>query len=183
MSVGESATEDAALVDRARSGDTAAFEVLVRRYSQPVYRIAYRMLDDVADAADATQDAFLTAWRRLSTLRDARTFPAWLYRIVTRRAMSLARARPRTTDLDAALAVPDAAAGPEQHAVAADLSAALMAALGTLAPASRACWALRELEGMSYAEIAGMLDTTPDAVRGRIHRARVRLVEVLATWR
>ena len=176
-------TDDAALVDRARTGDTAAFEALVRRYQQPVYRIAYRMLDDPADAADAAQDAFLTAWRRLSTLRDGRTFPAWLYRIVTRRAMSLARARPSTAGLDAAAGVPDAATGPEGHAVAADLGNALTAALRTLTPAARACWVLRELEAMSYEEIAGMLDTSPDAVRGRIHRARVRLVEVLATWR
>lgn len=178
---------DDALVARARGGDSAAFEVLVRRYQYPVYRIAVRLLDDPNDAADAAQDAFVTAWRRLRSLRDDRTFAAWLYRIVTSRAMNIARARPRTTGLDAALgteaAVSDPQPGPEQHAVAGDLGAALLGALRTLKPAQRACWVLRELEGMSYEEIAVMLDTTPDAVRGRIHRARVRLVEVLDEWR
>ncbi|HEY3686538.1 MAG TPA: sigma-70 family RNA polymerase sigma factor [Streptosporangiaceae bacterium] len=177
--------EEAALLARARTGDTAAFEVLVRRYEQPVFRIAIRLLDQPDDAADAAQDAFVTAWRRLRSLRDDRTFAAWLYRITTSRAMNIARAKPRTAGLDAVphTAVRDTAPGPEQRAIAADLGSALAAALRTLKPAQRACWVLRELEGMSYEEIAAMLDTTPDAVRGRIHRARVHLVEVLDEWR
>jgi RNA polymerase sigma-70 factor, ECF subfamily len=175
--------DDHSLVARARGGDTAAFERLVRRYSGPVYRIALRVLGDTEEAADAAQEAFITAWRRIGEIRAEQAFAAWLYRIVTTRAVSAARARRHETALDEA-ALPSSCAGdPEPHALAADLRAALARALGMLTAEQRACWVLRELEGLSYDEIADITRASPGAVRGRIHRARVRLAEELTSWR
>jgi RNA polymerase sigma-70 factor (ECF subfamily) len=77
---------------------------------------------------------------------------------------------------------PDRSPGPEQQAQASDLRGALTSALTRLTPGQRACWILREMEGMSYDEVAAILDTTPGAVRGRLHRARAQLAEELKSW-
>lgn len=177
------ALDDATLVVRAREGDENAFETLVRRYRGPVYRIAARILTDPASAADTAQEAFITAWRRLNDVTAEQAFAAWLYRITVTRAFSAARARRRHHVLDLITATPDPSPGPSEHALAAELKTALTHALRRLPQTQRACWVLKEMEGMSYEEVAAILHTTPDAVRGRLHRARPRLAEELKAWR
>ena len=175
--------DDATLVVRAREGDISAFEALVRRYRIPAYRIAVRILSDPASAADTTQEAFITAWRRVHEIKAEQAFAAWLYRITVTRALGAARTRRPQVPLDEMAAGPDRYPGPEEHALAGGLLAALRRALNHLTPAQRACWILREMEGMSYEEVATILHTTPGAVRGRLHRARPQLAEELKAWR
>ncbi len=180
----DTALDDATLVVRAREGDTGAFDALVRRYRVPVYRIAARIVTDPCGAADTAQEAFLTAWRLLHEIKAEQAFAAWLYRITVTRALSAIRVqRPQAPLDDACAAVPDRFPGPEEHALADGLAAALRCALNRLTPEQRACWILRELEGMSYEEVAVVLHTTPGAVRGRLHRARPQLAEELKPWR
>ncbi|WP_433324509.1 RNA polymerase sigma factor [Spirillospora sp. CA-294931] len=179
--------DDGVLVARARTGDTAAFERLVRRYSGPVYRIALRVLNDADAAQDVAQEAFVAAWRRLDEIRAGQAFAAWLYRIATTRALSAARRRGTAGQPDP-VEEPDTGApartgDPVQHVLAEDLRGALWRALARLTPEQRACWVLRELEELSYDEIAEITRSGPDAVRGRIHRARTRLAEELSAWR
>lgn len=175
--------DDATLVIRAREDDTSAFETLVRRYQQPVYRISLRVLANPHDAADAAQEAFITAWRRLHEIRSEQAFAAWLYRITLTTALSTARNRRAHTPLDEALSTADPADTPDQHVLAADLKDALKCALARLPAQQRACWILRELEGMSYQEAADILGISPTAVRGRLHRARAQLMQELKAWR
>lgn len=175
--------DDGTLVVRAREGDTSAFEALVRRYQQPVFRIAVRILTDPHDAADTAQEAFITAWRRLHDISAEQAFAAWLYRITVTRSLSAARARRPRVPLDETTAGPDRSPGPGQQAQASGLQDALRSALTRLTPGQRACWILREMEGMSYDEVAAIMDTTPGAVRGRLHRARTQLAEELKPWR
>ena len=175
--------DDATLVVRAREGDITAFEALVRRYRVPVYRIAVRILTDPASAADTAQEAFITAWRRLHDIKAEQAFASWLYRIAVMRALSAVRARLPQVPLDETAAGLDRSPGPEEHALAGCLRAALRCALYHLTPEQRACWILREMEGMSYKEVAAILHTTPGAVRGRLHRARSQLAEELKAWR
>jgi RNA polymerase sigma-70 factor, ECF subfamily len=175
--------DDHSLVARARGGDTAAFEHLVRRYSGPVYRIALRVVGTTGAADDVAQEAFITAWHRIGDIRAEQAFAAWMYRIVTTRAINTARSHRHEAGLDEALLPPSRVGDPEQQALAAGLHAAVARALGMLTPQQRACWVLRELEGLSYDEIAGITRASPGAVRGRIHRARVRLAEELTSWR
>ena len=175
--------DDATLVVRAREGDITAFETLVRRYRVPVYRIAVRILTDPASAADTAQEAFITAWRCLHDIKAEQAFAAWLYRITVTRALSAANARRPQLPLDETAAGPDRSPGPEEHALAGCLRAALRCALNHLTPEQRACWILREMEGMSYEQVATILHTTPGAVRGRLHRARSQLAEELKAWR
>ncbi|QBI52712.1 RNA polymerase sigma factor [Streptomonospora litoralis] len=173
---------DSVLAARAQDGDPDAFEFLVRRHQDTVYRIALRVLGDEADAADTAQEALIAAWHRLPDLADVERFGSWLYRIASRRALNLARDRAPEAPTDS---VDEAGPSPtpEQYSLAGGLRDALAEALTGLPPPQRICWVLRELEGMGYAEIAEIVDTTPNAVRGRIHRARTQLVEVLKPWR
>jgi RNA polymerase sigma-70 factor (ECF subfamily) len=175
--------DDRSLVARARQGDTTAFEQLVHRYSGPSYRIALRIVGDGQTADDAAQEAFIVAWRQLTAVRAGQAFSAWLFRIVTTRALNIVRARKPDVPIDVTAPPPDAKAGPEAEAIAADLRAALASALGTLTPPQRASWVLKELEGCSYDQIAEITHASPDAVRGRIYRARAGLAEELASWR
>jgi RNA polymerase sigma-70 factor, ECF subfamily len=177
------ALDDATLVVRAREGDISAFEALVVRYRLPVYRIALRIHADSASAADTAQEAFITAWRLLHQVTSEQAFAAWLYRITATRALSAIRNPRRQVPLELSGAPPDRCPGPEEHALANGLAAALKCALNHLTPEQRACWILREMEGMSYEEVAAILHTTPGAVRGRLHRARPQLAEELKPWR
>jgi RNA polymerase sigma-70 factor, ECF subfamily len=175
--------DDRSLVARARRGDTTAFEHLVHRYSGQSYRIALRIVGEAQTADDAAQEAFIVAWRQIAAVRAGQAFSAWLFRIVTTRAINIVRARKPDVPIDVAAPPPDQTAGPEDEAIAADLRAALEHALANLTPRQRACWTLKELEGFSYDQIADITQSTPDAVRGRLYRACARLAEELASWR
>ena len=174
---------DETLVARARDGDTGAFEALVRRYQAPIYRLAVRMLNDATEAEDVTQEVFVTAWRRLPGIQHGQAVRAWLYRIATNRCLNILRARKPTAPLhEETIPAASPAASPEARAEAHERLAALRAALGQLTAEQRACWLLREVEELSYAEIAGILHTTPQAVRGRLARARAELGEAMISW-
>lgn len=179
----EAPVPETVLVERARSGDDGAFEMLLHRYQDTVYRIALRILRDPGDARDAAQEALITAWRKLPELRDPAVFGPWLKRIAGRRALNLLRARTDTEPIDERTDPGSREAGPAAEALAGDLRGALSQALAGLPPAQRTCWVLREMEGWGYEEIAEVVDATPTAVRGRIHRARAHLVKALAPWR
>ncbi|MEU2079970.1 RNA polymerase sigma factor [Streptomyces sp. NPDC056202] len=177
--------DDALLSARAREGDEEAFAALVRRHGPTLLGLAGRMLGDPAEAEDAVQDAFVSAWRRLPEFRGDAAFLTWMYRIVTNRCLNRLRSRRPTTDLDA---LPEPAAPPQEGspARAAESSAALAdltAALAELSPEQRACWVLRELHLLSYEEIAEAVGIGPAAVRGRIFRARRFLTEAMSEWR
>jgi RNA polymerase sigma-70 factor, ECF subfamily len=173
--------DDRVLVDAAQAGDPDAYETLVRRYQAGVYRIALRLLQSRADADDVTQETFVRAWRSLSRFRGDSAFSTWLYRIVTRRCFDLLGARRPTEALsdDHLDAGADPAATVEQrerlHAVARHIAA--------LPPDQRAALVLREFEGLSYQDVADVLDTSVPAIKGRIHRARLTILRETAAWR
>jgi RNA polymerase sigma-70 factor (ECF subfamily) len=174
---------DATMVARARDGDTRSFEALVRRYQRPIYRLAVRMLSDTGEAEDVTQEVFVTAWRRLPEIHDDKAIRPWLYRIATNRCLNILRSRKPITPLFEEV-IPEASpsASPEARAEAHERLVALRLALNQLTAEQRACWLLREMEELSYAEIAGILHTTPQAVRGRLARARAELGEAMTSW-
>jgi RNA polymerase sigma-70 factor (ECF subfamily) len=176
--------DDATLVVRARDGDLAAFEALVHRYQKRIYQLALRMTRNSGDAEDIAQEVFLTAWRRLPEIQRDAAFSGWLYTTATNRCLNLLRKRRPTTELDDDS--PPRAASPTQDPQRATQTnaqlAALADALGQLTPEQRAVWLLREAHGRSYDEIARTIDTTPDAVRGRLSRARVQLAELMSPW-
>jgi RNA polymerase sigma-70 factor (ECF subfamily) len=174
--------DDATLVGRSVSGDDQAFAVLVRRYQSPLYRHAWRLTQDRRTAEDVVQEAFVTAWRRLPSLDRAESFRSWLYQITTRRSIDVVRARRPEPPVDTVVEPADTQAGPatrlEQRAQIADLALALQ----ELPVASRAAWCLREIDELSYDEIATALELPVSTVRGRIARARHELAERMSPW-
>ena len=177
--------DDAVLSARAAEGDDEAFALLVHRWSPPLLGLAYHLLGSVPDAEEAVQDAFIRAWRRLPEFRGDAAFGTWMYRIATNRCLTVLRARASSVPLDA---VPeamahDAAGEPERAAETEAATQALSKALAALPPEQRACWVLRELHGLSYAEIAQVTRMSESTVRGRLYRARRTLVREMAAWR
>jgi RNA polymerase sigma-70 factor (ECF subfamily) len=174
--------DDLTLAVRAQEGDVRAFEVLARRHQRALYRVAVRVTGDPGEAEDALQEALLDAWRHLGSYRGDAAFSTWMYRIVTNRCIAALRRRRPPPEAG----VGADAAAPDSPARAAELDAELAAlgrAVQDLPYEQRVAWVLRELEGMGYAEIAAIAGVGETAVRGRIHRARVRLAEVMRGWR
>jgi RNA polymerase sigma-70 factor (ECF subfamily) len=175
------ARTDGDLVSRAQSGQLDAFEELVRRHRLATYRVALRMLGEESDAEDATQDAFVQAWRNLGGFRADAAFSTWMYRIVTNRCLNMLRARRRTEPLPDDREAP--ASRPDRIAEARWQVEDLKLAILRLTPEQRGPLVLRELQGCSYEEIAQALDLSIPAVKSRLHRARLELVSAMGPWR
>ncbi len=176
--------DDATLVVRAQERDPVAFELLVRRYQLRLYRLAVQLLGDHGEAEDVVQEAFISAWRQLPGFRGEAAFFSWMYRIVTNRCLNTTRSRRPTVPLEELSQAPSAweKDSPERAAAGSDLRVALQRALAGLPAGLRVCWVLREVDGLSYTQIADIVGASPDAVRGRIYRARTRLAEVMRPW-
>ncbi|GAA3118026.1 RNA polymerase sigma factor [Streptomyces rectiviolaceus] len=177
--------EDGLLAVRAAEGDEEAFEALVHRHAPMALRLATRLLGSRPEAEDAVQDSFVSAWRKLPEFRRDAQFGTWIYRIVTNRCLNVLRSRRPVVALDS-LPEPPApehevspARAAEGHAAVEDLARAMEG----LSPEQRVCWVLRELDGAPYESIAETVGISPEAVRGRVFRARRYLTEAMAAWR
>jgi RNA polymerase sigma-70 factor, ECF subfamily len=174
--------DEAILVEAAQEGDTDAFAALVRRHRSGVYRVALRMLDSPADAQDVTQETFTRAWRGLRSFRRDSALSTWLYRIVTRRCLDVIAARtPAAEDLGTLeLRAPEAE--PAESVEQGERLRAVTVAISRLPGDQRAALVLREFEGLSYQQVAVVLGITVPAVKGRIHRARLSVLEQMEAW-
>lgn len=174
---------DNALLDHARDGHGAAFDVLCARHFWMLYRVAFRIAGDHHDAEDITQQALLAAWTHLSQFRGDAAVSTWLYRIAYTRALNhVHRADPATHHAELGEWIPDSghrpAAAVEHH-----LSrAAIRAAVAALPSMQRRVTVLRHFEGLSYTQIAEATSTTIPAVRSHLFRARRTLANTLAQW-
>ncbi len=174
---------DTELVDRARQGRLDAFSELVRRHYRGVYRVAYRILGKPGDAEDATQDAFERAWLAVRGFRGDAAFGTWMYRIVTNTALKTRRRRAREPASEEVAEAADWSEPPPDTVVERQLrDEAVRRAIAALPPEQRTPVVLREFADCSYEEIARILDITQSAVRGRLHRARLKLMEAMRPW-
>ncbi len=177
---------DGALARAAAVGDDDAFRILVERYGPGMYRYAIRLVGgSPQDADEVTQEAFISAWTSLPTFGGRSSLKTWLFRLVHHRAVDLHRHR-RPTPIDDALLsrlVRTAADNPLQQVMDEELLCALQAALNEIPWHQRAAWLLREVEGMTYDEIADALALSVGSVRGHLHRGRRTLAERMSRWR
>jgi RNA polymerase sigma-70 factor (ECF subfamily) len=173
---------DEELVVRAQAGDKRAFDLLVVKYQQKVAKLISRYMRDQSEVQDVTQDAFIKAYRALPGFRGDSAFFTWLYRIaintVKNHLMALGR-RPPGDDLEAEVAEQMDLGGrlrehatPERELLTEEIAETVQAALDDLPDDLRTAIVLRELEGLSYEEIATAMDCPIGTVRSRIFRAR-----------
>ena len=181
--------EEARSIDAVLAGEPAAFEALVRDNEKAVYRLCYRMLGDEQDALDASQEAFFKAYRGLGSFRRESRFSVWLYRLASNACLDMLRKRPDappaslTDEEGGALDLPDSAPSPQEAAEAQEQREAVRRALLKLSPDFRQAVVLRDVNGLSYEEIAGISGVEPGTVKSRIFRARRKLAELLAADR
>jgi RNA polymerase sigma-70 factor (ECF subfamily) len=177
---------DEILVDRARSGDLAAFNQLVEAYQDLLHSLVVRMVPDPDQAADAVQEAFFSAYRNLDRYRGP-SFRGWLTRIAVNAAMDLQRARRRRPaqpypELEDESWQPPAGdeSDPERLALTGERGRVLATAMAAITADQRAAIVLYDVEGYDYAEIATMTGVSLGTVKSRIHRGRLALRELLA---
>ncbi len=172
---------DGDLVRLARDGDLGAFERLVERHRRVVVRVADRIVG-AREAEDVSQDAFLRAFHRFEQYRGDAPFRSWLLRITHNAALDhLARKRPEPVDpdtLDEAPA-PSGTRLPAEQLEVRERIERIELKIATLSPAHRVVLVLRDVEGLSYDEIAAVTDSPLGSVKGRLHRARQELAEIL----
>lgn len=172
------------LIVRCRNGDESAWKELVEVTYRDVYTLCLRILKDPDDASEATQDAFLKAWRGLKGFRGDSMFTTWLYRVATNAALSKHRSRTRRRKHEAGaedevLAQMASSASTESSAGARIDLVALDKALGELPEHYRSAVLLKDVYGLSIEEIAKELKCSETAAKVRIHRARKRLKEIV----
>jgi len=179
--------DEQALVAAARRGDTQAFNKLILTYQTLVYNVAYRMLHDQDAAADATQEAFISAFHAMHNFRGG-SFKAWLLRIVTNACydqLRVVQRRPTSSledmlvDPDHSMMLTDYAELPEDYAVRQDLGRAIQQGLDGLPPDQRATVILSDIQGLSYEEIAQATGVSLGTVKSRLSRGRARLRDYL----
>ena len=173
--------DEAAAITRVQAGDTAAFDLVVRRYLRRAFAVAFRLLGHREDAEDVVQEAFLAALANIRSFDVSRPFGPWLYRIVATRGLNFRKSRSRRAtevleDAGVASGAPDPAAAAEH----AGLRSEVAAALARLPERQRMVVQLFELDGFSGAEIATMLGISAGTVRWYLHQARQALRGTLA---
>ena len=174
-------------IDAARQGDQDAFEALVRLYEKRVFALTMRMCKNPEDAAEAAQEAFLSAWQGLRFFRGESSFSTWLYRLASNACVDLLRregrhraaAGPSLNDEELNLDVPDTARSPQEEAERKELRRQIEAGLQALSPDHRQVLILREMHQLSYDEIAEALSLDVGTVKSRISRGRKQLRKFL----
>ena len=181
---------DLAIVRKVQAGDDAAFNLLVRKYQHKVANLVSRYVYDSGDVEDVTQEAFIKAYRAIGGFRGDSAFYTWLYRIAVNTAKNYLVAqsrRPPNTDVEPQDAeVTEAGRNlrevgtPESNLLSRELAERVTRAVGDLPEELKMAITLRELEGLSYEEIASVMDCPIGTVRSRIFRAREAIDEQLA---
>lgn len=181
------ALSDEEVVRRVRAGDSALFEVVMRRYNQRLYRVARTILRDDAEAEDVMQHAYVQGYLHLGQFAGRASFSTWLTKIAVYEALARARRRGRELPTDPLPELREDTmtgpktwgASPEEQALRGEARALIEAAIDGLPASYRAVVVLRDVEGMSTAETAECLDLSVEAVKTRLHRARALLREDL----
>jgi len=186
------AVDDFALVNRVRAGDLAAFELIMRRHNQRLYRLARGILRNASEAEDAVQEAYVRGFEKLNGFVGPEGFAAWLGQIVVNEALGRLRKQGRVVSLEDYVGDSDTRPrqshgapmksqeiDPERLAASGELRRMIEKAIDTLHEDFRAVFILRAVEGMSVAETAAYLDIKPETVKTRFHRAKKQIQEGL----
>jgi RNA polymerase sigma-70 factor (ECF subfamily) len=189
--IGVPQSPDQALLELLREGSGEAFEVLIERFQHPVYNLIVRLLGDPAEAADVVQEVFLKVFRKIGSFRGQSSLKTWIYRIAVNEASNHRRSSRRhrgreveiepvreETTITGQLLV-DPCLSPYEQAASAEMRRQVEEALAQINPDFRAAVVLRDIDGLSYEEVAEVLDVSLGTVKSRILRGREALREAL----
>ena len=193
MTQTDSVQDDRELMTRAQAGDMSAFEALVSRHEDKVYGLALRMTRSEADAAEITQDTFLSAYQHLSEFCGEAAFGSWVHRIAANNALMRLRRQkvldivsdeitgPEFTERGSLAELPDSdwSKRADDKVLDDELGRAIRAATDALPEGYREVFLLKDVEGLSYEEISEMVGISIPAVKSRLHRARLALREAI----
>jgi RNA polymerase sigma-70 factor (ECF subfamily) len=179
---------DQQVIDRVRAGDTALYEIIMRRYNQRLYRIARAILRDDAETEDAIQDAYVLAYQHLDQFAGLAAFSTWLTRIAVHEALRRLRLRRRSPQLEDSdcdeegpMTTVEPSPDPEQRASMEELRQVLEQTVLELPDAYRSVVMLRDVEELSTAETAAVLELTEQNVKVRLHRGHAMMRDRLLT--
>ncbi|MFH1772044.1 MAG: sigma-70 family RNA polymerase sigma factor [Candidatus Omnitrophota bacterium] len=168
------------IIERSARGDTGAFEEIYKAFSSFVFSVSRRILRNNADAEDATQDVFIKIYRNMKRFQFKSSFKTWVYRIAVNASINTYRRKAKITrksaDFDIAVKTHGVSPGADKLIERADNELLIQSLLAGLSPEHKACILLREMEGLSYEEIAEVLKININTVRSRLKRAREALV-------
>jgi len=167
-------------IEKARAGDAAAFERIMRLHERMVLRTAQRLLMNTEDAKDAAQEVFLKMHKNLGRFREDQYLAPWLYRMTVNVCLDSKRRAKACVPMEQAAEPRDSARGPEEALSATQERDLIKAALRQLPERERAAIVLRDLEGCSTAETAGILGSSEGTVRSQISTARVKIRKFVA---
>jgi RNA polymerase sigma-70 factor, ECF subfamily len=176
---------DAECVRHIQQGDTDSFEILVRRHQKAIFNLVYRLLGDYDEAAEVTQEVFLSAFKSIHQFRGQANFLTWLYRIglnhTSTRRKSLNSTQQRYIPLDGT-EIADGAGDPATNVEHKEIQQRVQQALNSLDPEDARIILLRDLQDVPYEDVAEMLDIPIGTVKSRLHRARQALKVRLAPY-
>ncbi|MBI5114911.1 sigma-70 family RNA polymerase sigma factor [Candidatus Poribacteria bacterium] len=181
---------DEQLIERIRQGDTTAFQALVEKYQKKLYAVAYGLLGNREDALDSVQEAFVKAYRSLDRFKGESSFYTWLYRITVNAAIDMGRKQGRRDEVEfleevepeeekGEYPVASSIENPSQQLMRKELGAMIEDAIQQLPAEQRTAIVLREIEGLSYKEIANLMRCSEGTVMSRLHYGRKKLQEIL----
>lgn len=174
-------------IKRLKAGEQSAFEELVDAYEKKIFQSAFRFLSDRELAADATQEVFLKIYRGISSFKEESQLSTWIYRVTFNTCMDMKAKQKRTPEILSSTEdgepglerFRDHAPTPEESALLSEDREAIRRAISALSEEQRTVIVLRDVEGRSYQEIAGLLKLSEGTVKSRINRARARLQALL----
>lgn len=182
------ALSDEEIVERLRLGETALFEILMRRYNQRLFRVTRAILGNDSESEDVMQEAYVRAYTHLNQYEGRAKFSTWLTKIAVHEALARVRQRQRLVELDADTAVDESAMkyrttsrNPEEELMSRTLALVLETAIDALPPTYRSVFMLREVEGLNTVETAECLSLSEETVKVRLHRARSLLRKEIYT--
>lgn len=183
--LGNNGQSDAEIIQQILEGNSAMFELLIRRYNQRVYRAARSIVRDEQEAEDIMQQAYLNAFTHLRQFNGSAQFSTWLTKIAINESLAHVRRRGRSEAFDDNLSPVEPfmsstpVQSPERQAFTGELRALLEWAIDTLPSGMREVFVLREVEGLSTSEVAESLDVSDDVVKTRLSRSRAALRRLL----
>lgn len=180
------AISDADCVRKLQRGETDAFETLIRRHQKTIFNLVYRMLGDYDEAAEISQEVFLSAYRAIGNFRGEANFSTWLYRIAlnhaTTRRKSLNTRQQRNIPIENTEPASDPHPGPAESLEKKEVRQRVQQALNRLEPEDAAVILLRDLQDVPYEEVARVLEIPIGTVKSRLHRARQALKSELTSY-